>query len=92
VDSARGHDGLGITVSYWADEAAIAAWRDHAEHAPTRARGRDQWYESFAVHAARVERALRLHENCVSDSVLPSESENQATWSPPGVVQIPASS
>lgn len=57
VDSARGRDGLGITVSYWADEAAIAAWREHAEHAPTRARGREQWYESFAVHVARVERA-----------------------------------
>jgi heme-degrading monooxygenase HmoA len=57
VDTARGEDGLGITVSYWTDEAAIAAWREHAEHAPTRARGREQWYESFAVHVARVERA-----------------------------------
>jgi heme-degrading monooxygenase HmoA len=57
VDSARGDEGLGITVSYWTDEASIAAWRGHAEHAATRARGRDQWYESFAVQVAKVERA-----------------------------------
>ncbi|HEY7144766.1 MAG TPA: antibiotic biosynthesis monooxygenase, partial [Streptosporangiaceae bacterium] len=29
VDSARTEGGLGITVSYWADEESIAAWRDH---------------------------------------------------------------
>ncbi|MBB5117067.1 hypothetical protein AF335_24865 [Streptomyces eurocidicus] len=57
VDSARGADGLGITVSYWSDEESIAAWRDHAEHAVTRAHGREHWYASFAVHVAKVERA-----------------------------------
>ncbi|PWK44755.1 antibiotic biosynthesis monooxygenase [Pseudomonas sp. OV226] len=29
VESARGEDGLGITVSYWASEAAILAWKHH---------------------------------------------------------------
>ncbi|MCC3761944.1 antibiotic biosynthesis monooxygenase [Glycomyces sp. TRM65418] len=57
VDSARGADGLGITVSYWKDEASIAAWRDHAEHALTRSEGRERWYTSFAVHVAKVERS-----------------------------------
>jgi heme-degrading monooxygenase HmoA len=57
VDSARGADGLGITVAYWADEESIIAWRDHAAHAVTRADGREIWYESFAVHVAKVERA-----------------------------------
>lgn len=57
ADSARGADGLGITVSYWRDEDSIAAWRDHAQHALTRARGREHWYASFAVHVAKVERA-----------------------------------
>jgi heme-degrading monooxygenase HmoA len=60
VDSARGADGLGITVSYWRDEESIAAWRDHAEHAPTRMRGREHWYASFAVHVAKVERAYEF--------------------------------
>ncbi|MEV4544535.1 antibiotic biosynthesis monooxygenase family protein [Micromonospora echinaurantiaca] len=57
VDSARGADGLGITVSYWRDEESIAAWRAHAEHTLTRAHGREHWYASFAVHVAKVERA-----------------------------------
>ncbi len=60
VDSARGSDGLGITVSYWRDEESIAAWRTHAEHAQTRADGRRHWYESFAVHVAKVERAYQF--------------------------------
>ncbi|MGN5377584.1 hypothetical protein BIV25_06375 [Streptomyces sp. MUSC 14] len=57
VDSARGANGLGITVSYWRDEDSIAAWRDHAEHTLARARGREHWYSSFSLHVAKVERA-----------------------------------
>ncbi|WP_053851327.1 antibiotic biosynthesis monooxygenase [Streptomyces sp. NRRL B-24085] len=60
VDSARGANGLGITVSYWRDEESISAWREHAEHTLARARGRERWYASFALHVARVERAHRF--------------------------------
>ncbi|RLK53815.1 antibiotic biosynthesis monooxygenase family protein [Actinokineospora cianjurensis] len=59
VDSARGADRLGITVSYFEDEAAIARWREQPEHAATRARGRERWYDAFEVRVARVERAYR---------------------------------
>lgn len=38
VESARGEDGLGITVSYWSDEAAILAWKQHPEHRAIRER------------------------------------------------------
>ena len=57
VDSTRGAEGLGITVSYWRDEESIRAWRAHADHARARADGRAHWYESFALHVARVERS-----------------------------------
>lgn len=57
VESARGDDGYGITVSYWADEAAIAAWKRQAEHAATRAHGREHWYDHFELRVAKVERA-----------------------------------
>lgn len=50
-------DGLGITISYWTDEEAIARWRTHAEHTIARERGRAEWYHSFSVRVARVERA-----------------------------------
>ena len=57
ADSARGADGLGVTVSYWRDEESIAAWRNHAEHTLARERGREHWYASFALRIAKVERA-----------------------------------
>ena len=57
MESVRGSDGLGITVSYWRDEAAILAWRRHAEHTLARERGRQQWYEHFELRVAKVERA-----------------------------------
>jgi len=57
VESVRGEDGLGITVSYWEDEAAIARWRKDAEHTLARERGRSAWYEHFELRVARVERA-----------------------------------
>ena len=57
IDSARESDGLGITVSYWRDEESVKAWRDQVDHARTRAEGRARWYESYALHVARVERS-----------------------------------
>jgi heme-degrading monooxygenase HmoA len=57
AESARGGDGLGITVSYWRTERDVAAWRCEAEHAATRDLGRAAWYERYQVRVARVERA-----------------------------------
>lgn len=57
IDSARGTDGLGITVSYWTDEQAIHSWRQNAEHSIARERGQLDWYSQFTVRVARVERA-----------------------------------
>jgi heme-degrading monooxygenase HmoA len=57
IESARGSDGTGITISYWTDDAAAVAWRDHPDHALIRERGRGQWYESYRVTVARVERS-----------------------------------
>lgn len=59
VDSARGADGFGITVSWWADEAAAVAWREHPVHARIRDRGRQRWYTAYEVAVARVERGYR---------------------------------
>ena len=57
VESVRDAEGLGITVSYWRDEASIAAWQRHAEHLVAQARGRREWYAAFELRVARVERA-----------------------------------
>lgn len=57
IESARGLDGFGITVSYWRDEAAILAWKRDVEHQDAQAAGRKTWYASYQVRIARVERA-----------------------------------
>jgi heme-degrading monooxygenase HmoA len=57
VESARGEDGLGITVSYWRSLDDIAAWRRQAEHRLARERGRADWYRHYALRIAKVERA-----------------------------------
>ena len=56
IESARGQDGLGITVSYWRSEADIAAWKKNAEHLVAQKKGKTQWYASFATRVAKVER------------------------------------
>ncbi len=57
VESVRGNDGFGITVSYWQSEADIVAWKRNAEHSLARERGRNEWYEHFELRVSRVERA-----------------------------------
>lgn len=57
VESTRGADGLGITVSYWRDTDAIAAWKAVAEHRIAQETGKRRWYEHFEVRIAKVERA-----------------------------------
>ena len=54
--STRGTDGLGITISYWQDDASAIAWRDHPEHQAIRERGRALWYSEYEIVVARVER------------------------------------
>ena len=56
MESARGTDGFGITVSYWADDAAARAWRDQPDHRAVREAGRAVWYDRYAIVVARVER------------------------------------
>jgi heme-degrading monooxygenase HmoA len=57
TESTRDAEGLGITVSYWQDEASIAAWRTQAEHLVAQRLGRERWYAHYEMRIARVERA-----------------------------------
>ena len=56
IESARGDDGFGITVSYWVNEDAARAWKRVTEHLDAQRRGRDEWYESYTVRVASVSR------------------------------------
>ena len=58
-ESAR-DDALGITVSYWADHPAAAAWKQVAEHLVAQERGRETWYADYTVRIATVDRDYSL--------------------------------
>ena len=57
MDSVRGGDGLGITVSYWATDSHAKAWRDEAEHTAIREAGRDVWYSDYSLHVGEITRS-----------------------------------
>ena len=57
VDSTRGADGFGITVSYWSSEEAIGAWKRNMDHLSAQEAGKRLWYSDYEVKVARVERA-----------------------------------
>ena len=61
VESTRGADGFGITVSYWDSLESIAAWRRHAEHRVAQETGIRSWYEHYTLRIAKVERAYGKH-------------------------------
>lgn len=57
IESVRGADGFGITVSYWSSKEAIAAWKAHVEHKPAQDAGKRVWYADYQLRIAKVERA-----------------------------------
>lgn len=57
IESARGPDGFGITVSYWQSLESIAIWKAQAEHGIAQAMGHATWYQHYELRIARVERA-----------------------------------
>lgn len=62
IESARGADGFGITVSYWESLEAIAGWRRHAEHQVAQETGKRIWYSHYELRIAKVERAYSKSE------------------------------
>lgn len=60
VESARGPDGFGITVSYWDSLEAIRNWKDVPPHLTIQARGKNTFYERYEVRVAIVERGYKF--------------------------------
>jgi heme-degrading monooxygenase HmoA len=56
VESTRDEAGLGITVSYWADEAALKNWKQVTEHLLAQKLGKTRWYKHYTLRVAKVER------------------------------------
>jgi heme-degrading monooxygenase HmoA len=56
VESARGADGFGLTVSYWRTPEDAHAWKQVAEHLVAQRRGIREWYATYTVRVATVDR------------------------------------
>jgi heme-degrading monooxygenase HmoA len=62
VESARGDDGVGITVSYWESLEAVRAWGRNAEHLLAQKLGREKWYETYTLRVCAVTQVRRFSE------------------------------
>lgn len=57
MDQAHTPGGLSITVGYFRDAEALTEWRRNTEHRAAQKRGRADWYDSYTLHVAKVERS-----------------------------------
>ncbi|MFJ4812399.1 antibiotic biosynthesis monooxygenase family protein [Streptomyces longwoodensis] len=70
MDHAQTPGGLSVTVGYFRDADALTAWRTDTEHRAAQRRGRTDWYESYTLHVAKVERS---HGFSRADSTEPAQ-------------------
>ncbi|MDB6136230.1 MAG: hypothetical protein JWM59_4473 [Verrucomicrobiales bacterium] len=54
VESVRGTDDFGITVSYWASLESIRHWKQQEEHLAAQEKGRRVWYADYQVRVCEV--------------------------------------
>jgi heme-degrading monooxygenase HmoA len=52
IESARNE--IGITVSYWNSIEAIKKWKNNAEHALAREKGKELWYQKYQLRICKV--------------------------------------
>ena len=71
LESVRGDDGIGITVSYWTDHEAIQNWEQQAEHVSFQAMGRQEFYRWYRIRIAEVftDRAFMSDDTVVAGTV-----------------------
>jgi heme-degrading monooxygenase HmoA len=56
------HPGKLVSLSFWRDEAAVRAWREHSEHRVTQAAGRAGIFDDYRLRVAEVTRDYGLYE------------------------------
>lgn len=54
--------GVYLSLSYWRDEAAIAAWRNEACHRAGQAQGRGAVFADYRIRVVSVERDYGFHD------------------------------
>ena len=51
-----------LSLSFWRDEAALAAWRNHAGHRRTQVKGRAGIFQDYRLRLAGVMRDYGMHD------------------------------
>lgn len=51
-----------VSLSFWRDEEAVRAWREHAEHRNTQRVGREGVFDDYRLRVAEVVRDYGLYE------------------------------
>ena len=49
-----------VSLSFWRDEAAVAVWREQAEHGKAQDRGKSEIFADFRIRVASVMRDYSL--------------------------------
>lgn len=62
-----------VSLSFWRDEAAVAAWRNVAEHRLAQARGRKGIFADYRLRVAEISRDYGLTERTQA----PADSRNR---------------
>ncbi len=56
VETGKGAEGNGITISYWKDLQSMRDWKANEEHLKAQQLGMRRWYDKYTVRICRVER------------------------------------
>lgn len=57
-----GEEGKILSLSFWRDEAAVRAWRNHADHRAAQAAGRGEHFADYRLRVASVLRDYGMTE------------------------------
>jgi heme-degrading monooxygenase HmoA len=60
-ESAR--EEIGITVSYWKDEASVLKWSSNLEHQEAQRLGKEKFYKTYTIRICKVERAYSFENS-----------------------------
>ena len=61
-----------LSLSFWLDEAAVAAWRNSPEHRRVQTAGRAEVFKDYRLHVATITRSygLNLRDEAPADSLV----------------------
>ena len=55
-------EGKILSLSFWRDEDAVAAWRSHMQHREAQRRGRNEIFKDYRLRVAAVVRDYGMFE------------------------------